>query len=235
MKVLVIVPTYNERKNLAELVAKIFSLGLAGLEVLVIDDNSPDGTGQLAEQLKGKHPLTVIHRSKKEGLGSAYLAGFALALKHNFAAVLEMDADFSHDPADLPRLLNALTQGYDLVIGSRRTAGGKIIGWSVYRHLFSWGANWFSRLCLGLQTKDVTAGFRAFQTPALARLPLTKIHSNGYAFQEELLFWAEKKGLKIKEIPVSFLDRQQGKSKLGAKDIYEFFMIILRLRRQKFL
>lgn len=235
MKILVVIPTYNERENIKLLVKEIFSLAIAGLEVLIIDDNSIDGTGQLADELSKAFPVQVIHRSSKQGLGTAYLTGFAYAIEHNFAIVFEMDADFSHQPQEIPNFLREITDGYDLVIGSRRVSGGKVVGWSAWRHFCSHGASLLSRLCLGLETKDVTSGFRAYKLRALQSLPLGKIRSNGYAFLEETLFWAEKEKLKIKEIPIVFIDRERGKSKLNFKIIFEFFLTIFRLMKEKYL
>src|SRR3989344_7979878 len=169
MRTLIVIPTYNESENIKPLVKEIFFLGVSGLEVLIIDDSSTDGTGQLAEELTSILPVKVIHRPGKQGLGTAYLLGFAYAIEHGFEVVFEMDADFSHNPSDIPKLLAGIAQGYDLVLGSRRVNGGKIVGWSWHRHLASWGANTLSCLCLRLKTKDVTAGFRAYLVSALKK------------------------------------------------------------------
>ncbi|HBU06616.1 MAG TPA: dolichyl-phosphate beta-D-mannosyltransferase, partial [Candidatus Magasanikbacteria bacterium] len=223
----IVIPTYNEAKNIAKLVNKIFGLNIPGLEIMVVDDNSPDGTGKIVEKLN--LPIHLINRSGKLGLGSAYIAGFKEAIKQQADYIFEMDADFSHDPDDIPKILQA-TDNADLVIGSRKITGGKIIGWGWLRKFMSNGAMWFSRLLLGLQAKDVTAGFRCFRRQVLEKIELDKIKSNGYAFQEELLYKTQKLGFIIKEIPVTFIDREEGKSKLSKKDIWEFFWIIIKLK-----
>ncbi|MFH1292026.1 MAG: polyprenol monophosphomannose synthase [bacterium] len=229
MKTIIIIPTYNEKKNISQLIPAIFALNIHGLEIIVVDDNSPDGTAELISELCLKYPVKLIKRRAKLGLGSAYIAGFKKALFLEAEFIGEMDADFSHDPKDLPRLLEAI-QTADMVIGSRKIKHGKIIGWNWRRKLMSNGAMWFSRLLLGLKTKDVTAGFRLFRRKVLMTIPLDQISSNGYAFQEEMLYRAEKSGFKIKEIPVSFADRREGQSKLSKEDIIEFFIIIIKLK-----
>ncbi|MBI4992969.1 MAG: polyprenol monophosphomannose synthase [Candidatus Magasanikbacteria bacterium] len=176
--------------------------------------------------------IHLITRPAKLGLGSAYIAGFKKALEIGADYIFEMDADFSHDPDDIPRMLES-AQTADLVIGSRKIPDGKIIGWGLYRKFTSNGAMWFSRLLLGLKTKDVTSGFRCFRRRTLESIPLDEIKSNGYAFQEEMLYRVQKAGFKIAEEPVTFIDRRAGKSKLSKKDIVEFFLIILKLRKIK--
>lgn len=227
---IVVIPTYNEKENLPLLVEAIFALGVADLQIIVVDDNSPDGTGVVADELAKKYAVTVVHRQGKMGLGSAYIEGFRTAMKMGADLILEMDADFSHDPGDIGRLTKEAEAGHDLVIGSRRTEGGEIRGWSWWRKFESEGAMTFARFVLGLKTKDITAGFRCWRKDALQKINFERIRSNGYAFQEEMLYLSEKNNLKIKEIPVVFRDRKQGKSKLSYKDIIEFFMIILRLK-----
>lgn len=166
------------------------------------------------------------------GLGSAYVTGFQKALSSGASYIMEMDADFSHLPTDIPKLLAAVESGADLAIGSRRVPGGQIIGWSWWRLFMSWGAMSFSRVLLGLKTKDVTAGFRCYRREVLQQIPLAKIKSNGYSFQEEMLFLVEKLGAKVVEVPVVFNDRQKGKSKLAKKDILDFFLIVFKLKWQ---
>ncbi len=228
-----VVPTYNERNNLAELVERVLAQPIK-VFLLVVDDNSPDGTGQLADELAQKYKgrMLVLHRPGKQGLGSAYRQGFAYCINRGAQVVGEMDADLSHIPEDLPKLWEKIKQGAQVVIGSRRVEGGKIIGWGVWRHFTSWGANTFSRLILGLKTRDVTAGFRLYEVEALEKIPWRAITSNGYAWQEEIIFLLEKSGARIAEVPVVFNDRSQGKSKLKGKDIFEFFKTIFRLRWQ---
>jgi len=235
MKTIIVIPTYNEAENIEKLIKKIFSLEIPDLEILVVDDNSPDKTAKIVEDLKSSFFNLQLHLLKREGklgLGSAYIAGFKKALDLNADYIFEMDADFSHDPEDVPRLLKACQQA-DLVIGSRKIEGGKVIGWGWIRKFMSNGAMWFSRIVLGLKTKDVTAGFRCFRRRVLESIDINSIKSNGYAFQEELLYRTQKAGFTIIEIPVIFIDRQEGKSKLSKKDILEFFWIILKLRFRK--
>jgi len=230
MLIYIIIPTYNESENLFNLVQSIAeNLKNYNYKILVVDDNSPDSTGEIAEDLKEKFSVEVLHRVGKLGLGSAYITGFKKALENGTDLIFEMDADFSHDPKDLPRLIEAANDA-DLIIGSRKISGGEIMGWNFLRHLYSNGAMFLARFFLGLKTKDVTAGFRCFRRQVLEKINLDQIKSNGYAFQEEMLYRVEKAGFKIKEIPVTFIDRRAGKSKLNKKDIIEFFktMIILR-------
>lgn len=229
MKPIIIIPTYNERENVARLIERIFALAISNLEVIIVDDNSPDKTADVVEELSRTFPVHLIKRPSKLGIGSAYIAGFKKALALDATHIFEMDADFSHDPDDIPRMLEASSEA-DLVIGSRKINGGNIIGWGIIRKSMSAGAMWFSRLVLQLKAKDVTAGFRCFRRKVLETLDLDAISSNGYAFQEELLYKTQKKGFTIKEIPVTFVDRQEGKSKLGKKDIIEFFIVMLKLR-----
>jgi len=230
MKIFLIIPTYNEKENLETLVNQIFLLQILDLTLLIIDDNSPDGTGDLAEKLKKRYPIIVIHRQKKQGLGSAYRLGFQYALEHNADLIVQMDADLSHEPKEIPKFIEEIKKGADIVIGSRRIPGGQIIGWSLWRHFCSWSASTFSRLVLKLKTKDITSGYRGYKKEALEKINFSQIKSNGYAFFEEITWLAEKKKLKIKEIPITFFDRQFDQSKLGIKEIIEFFKTIWRLK-----
>ena len=229
MRVTIVTPTYNERENISKLVPAIFSLKISGLSVIVVDDNSPDGTADVVRELSHRYSVRVLHRAKKMGIGSAYVAGMSAAIQNGAEAIFEMDADFSHDPQDLPKMLETLNK-CDVVIGSRKIAGGKIIGWGWIRQAMSSGAMWFSRKILGLKTHDVTAGFRCFRAEVLKNINIGSIQSNGYAFQEELLYRVEQKGYRVTEIPVTFVDRQLGKSKLSKKDIIEFFIRMIQLR-----
>jgi len=230
MKKYIIIPTYNEAENIEKLVQQIFNLNILELNIIIVDDNSSDGTGQLVDKLTQQYPLTVIHRQGKLGLGSAYIAGFKKAFELGAEIVFEMDADFSHSPEDLPAMITAINQGYDVIIGSRRIQGGNVEGWNWSRNLQSQAAMLFAKIILNLKTKDLTAGFRCYRVSTLKQINLDKIKSNGYAFQEEMIYLCERKGFKIKEIPVTFVDRQFGQSKLGFKDILEFFITVLRLR-----
>ncbi|HPL95282.1 MAG TPA: polyprenol monophosphomannose synthase [bacterium] len=230
MSIYIVIPTYNEKENLPNLVAVIAeNLKNYQYQILIVDDNSPDGTGQIAENLKEKYPVEVLHRSGKLGIGSAYIAGFKQALKSGADLIFEMDADFSHRPEDLPRMIEAAKES-DMVIGSRKIKGGRVVGWNWRRHFYSNGAMFVARLFLGLKTHDVTAGFRCYKKEVLQKINLDSIQSNGYAFQEEMLYRVEKAGFIVKEVPVVFPDRRLGQSKLNKKDIIEFFKTIFRLR-----
>ncbi len=234
MKTFVILPTYNERENIVNLINQIFALQIPELKIIVVDDNSPDKTAEAVAQAQTMYPdLYLVRRNGKLGIGSAYIAGFKKALSLQAELIIEMDADFSHDPKDLPRLIAACENGADLAIGSRKIEGGKIVGWNFSRHMMSNGAMFFARLVLGIKTRDVTAGFRCFRRHVLEKINVDTIKSNGYAFQEELLYRTEKLGFKTLEIPVIFKDREFGKSKLGKKEIKEFFVIIFKLKFQK--
>ncbi len=230
MKALVVIPTYNERENVSRVVPAVIATD--GVCVLVVDDASPDGTGAVADGLAAAHPgrVFVLHRSGKLGLGSAYLDGFRFGIERGFDALCEMDADGSHDPAVLPALLAEASGGADVAIGSRRVAGGKVVGWCPHRHLMSWGAMAFSRLALGLSTRDVTSGFRCYRRPAVEALLALGIASDGYAFQEETVYHCERLGFRVAEVPIVFRDRVLGVSKLSPKEVWPFFKTVLRLR-----
>lgn len=233
MKIFIIIPTYNEKENLERLVQEIFSLGIEGLNLVVVDDNSPDKTGLLAKNLAKKYPIFLIERQKKMGLGSAYRTGFQFALENKADLIFEMDADGSHQAKEIPKFLEAISEGAEVVIGSRRIPEGKIIGWNLWRRFCSWAATNFSRLILGLKTKDVTSGFRCYRNSVLKSLLSKEIKSEGYAWQEETIWLCEKMGFKIKEIPITFINRKFGQSKLGLSEILEFFLIILKLKLSK--
>ena len=237
MKIVVCIPTYNEAKNIKRLINQIFTHcnrhGFVDTWVLIIDDNSPDGTGDIVKQLQREYShLLLLERSKQMGLGSAYKAGFLKALSLNADIVCEMDADFSHDPNILPFFFRAL-QKYDcdLIIGSRRVKGGRVLNWGIHRKLISAGANLFAHFLLKLRTRDVTSGYRAIKADLLRKIQLKQLQTNGYAFQLELLYILEKKlKAETREIPITFVDRQFGKSKLGVKSIAEFLIELIRLR-----
>jgi dolichol-phosphate mannosyltransferase len=235
MRTLVIIPTYNERENIGTVVVSFLEATNADVAVLIVDDASPDGTGELANVLSMQHSdrVFVLHRKGKLGLGSAYLAGFRYALDRGYDAVCEMDADGSHDPHALPRLIALVEQGADLAIGSRRVPGGNVVGWGPHRHLMSSGAMSVARLALGLKARDVTSGFRCYRAALAAELLAQPIVSNGYAFQEETLFYAERLGYKVVETPIVFRDRLHGQSKLSLKEVTQFFSIIVTLLTKK--
>jgi len=228
MKTLIILPTYNEIQNIPKLIENIFHLENS-VDILVIDDNSPDGTGKLVDKIaKNNNQVKIIHRAGKLGLGSAYIAGFKYAIKNNYDLIFEMDADFSHDPKYIKNFINA-SKKMDLVIGSRWIKGGKVIGWPWYRFLTSWGANFATRILLGLKIKDVTSGYRCYHCKILKNLNFKEIISTGYAFQEEMIYRTQKDGFSIGEIPITFVDRKIGKSKMGSKEIISSAKAILKL------
>ncbi len=230
-RVLVVVPTYNERVNVPLIVPAILGQDPC-IDVLVVDDSSPDGTGELADQLAAENPrVHVLHRSQKEGLGKAYIAGFRWALDHGYDLIFEMDADFSHDPRFLPTFLDAI-QDADLVIGSRYKTGVNVINWPISRLLLSLGANQYARLVTGLPLADSTGGFKCFRRRVLEAIPLERVRSNGYAFQIEMSYLAWRKGFRLKEIPIVFTDRVEGQSKMNRKIVREAVWMVwwLRLR-----
>lgn len=228
---LVVVPTYNERENLPQILPMILVQD-PRLEVLVVDDGSPDGTGALADEMAATNPrIHVLHRAAKEGLGRAYLAGFAWALEREFTWVFEMDADFSHDPQHLPRFLQASTDA-DLILGSRYATGVNVINWPMSRLLLSWFANKYVRWITGLPLTDATGGFKCFRREVLAAIPLDRVRSNGYAFQIEMSFRAWKKGFRLREIPIVFVDRVEGQSKMSGSIVREAIWMVWWLRLQ---
>ncbi|MFZ5391264.1 MAG: polyprenol monophosphomannose synthase [Patescibacteria group bacterium] len=228
-----VIPTYNESANIIELINRLRLISF-DIGILIVDDNSPDGTANLVKQKQQQDEfLHLLIRPDKLGLGSAYQLGFDYALARGALVVGQMDADLSHQPEDLPKLIDKIKNGYDVVIGSRRVSGGGIVGWGWYRRSASYSANWLARRVLGLRTKDVTAGFRLYSKLALQEIDWQRVKSNGYAWQEEMIFWAERADLKIIEVPVLFIDRTQGTSKLGGREIFSFFWTVIRLFRNK--
>lgn len=231
MKITIILPTYNERENIKELIPQIFEIfkkeNIDG-NLIVVDDNSPDGTAREVEGIGGIYPITLMKRIEKLGIGSAYIAGFKMALNNNSDIVFEMDADLSHDPGYIPEFLKNL-KDYDMVIGSRYTTGGGIENWNLYRRLISKGANKLAGLLTDLDVKDITTGYRAYKSEALRKIDLDSIKSNGYAFQLEILSKIKKQGFRIKEIPITFRDREKGRSKLSKGEIVKFFILSLKL------
>ena len=225
---LVVLPTYDERDNLARMVGDI--LAYLSTDVLIVDDGSPDGTGLIADGLAANEPrVSVLHRESKLGLGTAYLAGFALALERGYERVFEMDADFSHPPWDLPYLAAASLDSA-LVIGSRYVAGGSTIGWSWRRRLLSKCANLYSRVVLGISVRDLTAGFRCYDCASLAQLDLGRVSSQGYGFQIEMAFRMARAGFSIREVPIRFSDRKVGTSKMSGQIATEALLLVPRLR-----
>ena len=232
-----ILPTYNEAENVDAVVrAALEQLAATGREhtILVVDDGSPDGTGAIADRLAGEHDaVRVLHRSEKQGLGRAYLAGFDVALGEGAELVLEMDADFSHDPADLPRLIAAAGDA-DVVLGSRYVAGGGVENWGALRRLLSRGGSWYARTLLRVPVRDLTGGFKCFHRRVLETIDLNAVHADGYGFQIELTYRALQAGFRVTEIPIRFRERREGHSKMTARIALEAVWKVpaLRLRGQ---
>jgi dolichol-phosphate mannosyltransferase len=231
-KISIIIPTYNERSNIKELIKQIFSFNISDLNIIIVDDNSPDGTGGLVESIEETTRLEIIHRIKKMGLGSAYIDGFKRALVLGADYIFEMDADFSHDPKYLPQFLEEV-ENYDLVLGSRYIEGGGIKNWNLGRRLISYLGNFYARLILNLSFQDLTGGFKCYKRKVIESINLEKLDSEGYVFQIETTYWAYKNGFKIKEIPIIFTERKLGKSKFNFKIFFEAFIKVLTLRFKK--
>jgi dolichol-phosphate mannosyltransferase len=224
-RVLVLVPTYNERDNLEPLLTRLHAT-LPDVDALVVDDGSPDGTGELADKLAADDPrIRVLHRPAKAGLGAAYLAGFVTALAGDYRLVVEMDADGSHAPEDLPALLAALDggDGADVVLGSRYVPGGRVVNWPAYRNWISRGGNLYSRLALGVGIRDITGGYRVFRREVLEALPLDAVESQGYCFQVDLAWRALQAGFRVVEVPITFTERERGASKMSNGIVAEAF------------
>jgi dolichol-phosphate mannosyltransferase len=234
----VVIPTYNESDNLAEIVQALFDLPLPALRLLIVDDNSPDGTGKLADTLaerynqSARQRMTVIHRTGKGGLGTAYVAGMQRALAEGAEFVVQMDADFSHSPAYIPQMLGViLSTEADVIIGSRYVPGGSLDeGWSWWRQLLSWWANLYSRFVLHIRVRDMTAGFKLWRREALLDIGLNNIRSNGYIFQVEMAYLSEKLGYRIIEVPIHFEDRRIGQSKMDVPVKIESALRVWELR-----
>jgi dolichol-phosphate mannosyltransferase len=230
-----ILPTYNEAENVEAIVLAAGEV-LAGaapenFRVLVVDDGSPDGTGEIADRLTAQYGwVEVLHRSEKEGIGPAYLAGFRHALHHGADYVMEMDSDFSHDPADLARLLEAVHGDADLALGSRYVPGGGVTDWGLLRRFVSEGGSTYARLVLGLQVRDLTGGFKCFRREVLEMMDFDTVRSQGYAFQVELTYRAVRAGFRVVEVPIVFRDRQRGQSKMSWRIAVEAMWLVPRLR-----
>ena len=226
VRVLVVVPTYNEAGNIEGLLRDVHA-ALPDAGILVVDDGSPDGTADLAEKAGVElGDVHVLRRTEKAGLGSAYRAGFRWGLDAGYEACVEMDADFSHDPKALPGLVAPLEDGYEVVVGSRYMPGGSIPNWSWYRHLLSWGGNRYADAVLGLGVRDSTAGFRVYAASVLRRLDLDRIRADGYGFQIEMTYRAKQTGAPITEVPISFVDRVAGESKMSSAIVVEAFFLV---------
>lgn len=232
---LVIIPTYNEKENIEKIIRKVFSLPKV-FHILIIEDNSPDGTSTIIKKLMTEFEgrLFMEERKGKLGLGTAYIHGFRWALQKNYAYIFEMDADFSHNPDDLVRLYEAChTQGADLAIGSRYTHGGKVKNWPLSRILMSYFASVYARIVLWFNVSDTTAGFKCYKSKVLQRIHLDDIKFTGYAFQIEMKYTSHKLGFKIVEVPITFIDRQEGVSKMSTKIFKEAFFGVLQMRFKK--
>lgn len=219
-RVLVVIPTYNEADNIRIIVDRL-RRAVPAAEVLIADDNSPDGTGAIADELAGADShVHVLHRPGKQGLGAAYLAGFAWAREHGFDVAVEMDADGSHQPEYLPQILDTLADN-DLVLGSRYVRGGKVVNWPAHRFLLSRTANLYVRLALGMPVKDATAGFRAYRMPVLDKIDVETVSSQGYCFQIDLAWRAQRNGFRVAEVPITFVERERGASKMSSTIVRE--------------
>jgi dolichol-phosphate mannosyltransferase len=229
MKTIIIIPTYNELDNLPKLLPEVLSKN-EEINILIVDDNSPDGTAAFVEnEIKNNDRIHLIKRSSKQGLGTAYIAGFKYALQNNFELIFEMDADFSHDPKEIPKFLDEIKDS-DLVIGSRYINGVNVINWPMRRLLLSSFANVYTRIITGMPIHDATGGFKCFRRKVLESINLDQVRSNGYAFQIEMNFKAWKKGFKVKEIPIIFVDRMKGQSKMSKKIVREAVTMVWKLR-----
>lgn len=228
-KAVIVIPTYNEAQNVERLIVEIFR-HVPEINVLFVDDNSPDGTAEIIKKQQAKNPnIHLLERPGKSGLGRAYIDGFKLALEKGFEYIFEMDADFSHDPKELPNFLREI-EHYDLVIGSRYIKGVNVINWPLKRLLLSYFANVYTRVVMGIPIRDCTGGYKCFRREVLEEIDFHRIKSNGYAFQIELNYKAWKKGFKIKEIPIIFIDRVYGESKLSKKIMWEAVFLVWKLR-----
>lgn len=232
----VVLPTYDEADNVEPISAAILE-ALPGATLLIVDDASPDGTGALADALAAADPrIRVRHRAAKQGLGRAYLDGFGIALDGGAARIVQMDADFSHDPAVLPRLLEPLERGEaDLVIGSRYVRGGGVVDWGIGRRLISRGGSLFARSVLGLPANDLTGGFKAWHAETLGTIPFDGVHAGGYVFQIEMTFRAHRSAARIREVPITFRDRRVGQSKMSRRIVVEALVVVVQLRVEELL
>ncbi|MBN1944681.1 MAG: polyprenol monophosphomannose synthase [Bradymonadales bacterium] len=229
MSTLIIMPTYNEKENLEAIIEAIHQVA-DDLHILVIDDGSPDGTGEIADRLAASEPrIFALHRSGKLGLGTAYITGFKWALERDYDQIFEMDADFSHNPSYLPAMRQALER-YDMVVGSRYVPGGGTENWSWFRKLISRGGGFYSRLILGMKTRDLTAGFVAYRRATLQAIDLDAVSATGYGFQIEMKYRVHRQGLSIGEVPIFFEDRKRGTSKMSGAIFFEALLHVWKLR-----
>ena len=231
-KTLVVTPTYDEAENIERFIEQVLAQS-PDVEILIIDDKSPDGTGDIVDRLKAQNPrIRLLRRPAKMGLGTAYVEGFRYAIANKFDYVFEMDADFSHNPEEIPSF-RAKMQTCDLVVGSRYTDGVRVVNWPIRRLILSYAANVYTRVVTGMPIKDATGGFKCFKREVLEAINLDRIHSNGYAFQIEMNFKAWSKGFKVCEHPIIFVDRRSGISKMSRKIVYEAVFMVWKLKFQK--
>lgn len=235
MKTIVIIPTYNERDNIKELIEKIFSLGVE-LDILVVDDNSPDKTWEVVEEIgKENKRVNLLLRKKKEGLGFAYRDGFKWAIEKGYDLIIHLDADFSHNPEEIPNFVRKIEEGYDVVVGSRYLNGVTVVNWPLKRLLLSYFANLYARILSGVKVKDLTSGYKAFRKDVLINIPWDEISSGGYGFQIETVYYPYRMGYKVCEIPIIFVERRKGESKMSKKIILEAFFLVIKLALKRIL
>lgn len=229
-KTLIVIPTYNEADNVEKIIDRILFQGIKALHILIVDDNSPDGTAKIVENIARHEPnVFLLKRKQKQGLGTAYVTGFKYALEHTYDYIFEMDADFSHDPDEIPNFLKMMND-YDLVIGSRYIVGVNVVNWPLSRLLLSLFANKYTQIITGMPIKDCTGGYKCFRREVLERINLDKIHSDGYSFQIEMNFIAWKSGFRVHEIPIVFTDRVAGTSKMNKKIIREAVLMVWKMK-----
>ncbi len=229
-RTLIVTPTYNEKDNLEHFVTSVLRV-VPDVDVLIVDDNSPDGTGAIADALAGADPrIRVMHRAGKLGLGTAYVQAFEKGLAEGYELFFEMDADMSHDPLHLPAFFEAFAKGADLVIGSRNIPGGGVVGWGPGRHFLSKGGSLYSRTILGLPIRDLTSGYKAFRAEVLRTIELGTLRSEGYSFQIETTYRAAQRGFRVSEVPITFVDRKAGQSKMSRKIFLEAIGMVWKLR-----
>ena len=231
-KILVVTPTYNEADNIELFMGQVLSQD-PSIDMLIIDDNSPDGTGAIVERIQRANPrIHLIRRPGKMGLGTAYVEGFKFSIAKQYDLIFEMDADFSHNPDEIRNFLQKM-ETCDLLIGSRYINGVRVANWPIRRLLLSYAANLYTRIITGMNIKDATAGFKCFRRPVLEAIDLTKVRSNGYAFQIEMAFKAYKKGFRVREHPITFVDRRSGVSKMNRRIVYEAAYMVWKLKARK--
>ncbi len=230
-RILIIIPTYNESANIGRLIPDVLKYSDAAYEynILVVDDSSPDGTAKIVEDMNNSN-VHILKRAKKSGLGTAYVAGFNFAIENKYDYAFEMDADFSHDPKYLPNFLSKMDEGYDLVIGSRYVQGVSVINWPMRRLILSYCANIYTRMVTGLKVYDTTAGYMCYKVESLKQIDLNHVRSNGYSFQIEMKFKFFKKNFRIIEIPIIFIDRRAGESKMSSGVVREAWIMVWKLR-----